>query len=142
MRHIDLQPVTQSGRTEEAARAALRRARQARSWTLSPEAITGRPELQIFSRSRNAGESVAAFVAEIKRLSEHCNFGDALEDMLRDRLVCGIHDQRTQRRLLAETDLTLQKAFEVAQVIELAESQVKELQQQGRAEVHAVKPPH
>ena len=97
---------------------------------------------KFFSRSRHAGESVAAFVAELKRLSEHCAFGDALQDMLRDRLVCGIHDQRTQRRLLAETDLTLQKAFDVAQAIESADSQVKELQQPGRAEVHAVKPPH
>ena len=97
---------------------------------------------KLFSRSRHAGESVAAFLAELNRLSEHCNFGDALQDMLRDRLVCGIHDQRTQRRLLAETDLTLHKAFEVAQAIESAESQVKELQQLGRAEVHAVKPPH
>ena len=61
--------------------------------------------------------------------------------MLRDRLVCGIHDQRTQRRLLAETDLTLHKAFEVAQAIQSAESKVKELQQPGRAVVHA-KSPH
>ena len=66
------------------------------------------------SRTRQAGESVAAYIAELKRLSEHCNFGESLNDMLRDRIVCGIQDQRTQRRLLAETDLTLQKAFELA----------------------------
>ena len=33
---------------KEAARANLRRARQARSWTLSPETVTRRPALQIF----------------------------------------------------------------------------------------------
>ena len=47
-------------------------------------------------------------------LSEHCNFGAALNDMLRDRLVCGIADQRIQRRLLAELDLTFAKATEAA----------------------------
>ena len=62
--------------------------------------------------------------------------------MLGDRLFGGIQDQRTQCRLLAEFVLTLQKAFEVAQAIESAESQVKELHQPGRAEIHAVKPPH
>ena len=92
---------------------------------------------KLFSRSRHAGESVATFSAELKRLLEHFNFGDVLQDMLRDRLVCGIQDQRTQRRLYFQrSDLTLQKAFEVAQAIESAESQVKELQQQGREEVH------
>ena len=143
MRHIDIQLVTQFSRTEEAARANLRRARQARSWTLSPETVTRRPALQIFfalsPRWRICRRIPRRTQTTVGAL---CNFGDALQDMLLDRLVCGIHDQRTQRRLLAETDLTLQKAFDVAQAIESAESQVKELQQPGRAEVHAVKPPH
>ena len=52
------------------------------------------------SRYRKQGESVATFVAELKRLSEHCGFADTLSDMLRDRLVCGINDKRLQRRLL------------------------------------------
>ena len=42
------------------------------------------------SRVRNEGESVATFVAGLRNLSEYCNFGESLEDMLRDRLVCGI----------------------------------------------------
>ena len=58
-----------------------------------PEPSQAVQRLKFFSRSRHAGESVATFFAELKRLSEHCNFGDALEDMLRDRLVCGIQDQ-------------------------------------------------
>jgi hypothetical protein len=45
-------------------------------------------------------------VAELRKLSEHCNFGTTLNDMLRNRLVCGVGDQRIQRRLLAEPDLT------------------------------------
>ena len=70
-------------------------------------------------------ESVAAYLAELKTLSEHCSFGDSLDDMLRDRIVCGIQDQRAQRRLLAEPDLTLKRVFEVAQAIESADTQVK-----------------
>ena len=46
------------------------------------------------TRTRRPHESVAAYVAELKHLSEHCNFGDAarLKEMLRDRLVCGIEN--------------------------------------------------
>ena len=73
------------------------------------------------SRTKQAGESFTVYLAELKKLSEHCDYGDSLNDMLRDMIVCGIQDQRTQRRLLAETDLTFKKAFEVAQAIESAD---------------------
>ena len=48
--------------------------------------------------------------------------------MLRDRLVCGINDNRLQRRLLAEANLTFKKAYEIAQAMEAAERSAKELQ--------------
>ena len=44
------------------------------------------------SRVRKEGESVADFVAQLRQLSEHCQFGDTLSNMLRDRIVCGIND--------------------------------------------------
>ena len=50
--------------------------------------------------------------------------------MLRDRLVCGITDSRVQRRLLAEPDLTLKKALELAQAQEMVEKGMQQLQQQ------------
>ena len=48
------------------------------------------------SRLRKEGENVATFVAELRKLSEHCNFGESLEGMLRNRLVCGINNDRIQ----------------------------------------------
>ena len=59
------------------------------------------------SRTQQAGESIASYDAELRRLSEHCGFGQSLDDMLRDRLVCGLAQARIQQRLLAEVDLTL-----------------------------------
>ena len=49
------------------------------------------------SRNRRAGESVAAYVAELRHLSEHCEFGVLLNQMLRDRLVCGVKEPKIQR---------------------------------------------
>ena len=48
------------------------------------------------SRVRKAGESIATYVAELRSLSEYCNFGATLDDMLRDRLVCGVNDRAIQ----------------------------------------------
>ena len=45
---------------------------------------------QFNSRQRSTSETVAEYVAALCKLAEHCNFGDTLDEMLRDRLVCGI----------------------------------------------------
>ena len=41
------------------------------------------------TRYRHSDESITKFIAELRLLSEFCDFGDMLDDMIRDRLVCG-----------------------------------------------------
>lgn len=98
-------------------------------WQPKPSEIVQR--FNFHSRVQKQGESVADYVAELHQLSEHCGFQD-LENMLRDRLVCGVRDARIQKKLLAETGLTFKKAFDTAQAVETAEQQAKELQVNGR----------
>ena len=94
------------------------------------------------SRFRKPGESVATFVAELRSLAEFCNFGEVLEDMLRDRLVCGIRDEAIQKRLLAESKLTYQTAVELAQSQERTAQNVKELKGKHDPDVVASKEVH
>ena len=86
------------------------------------------------ARSQSENESVSQYVAELRKLAETCEFDASQENMLRDRLVCGLRDPKTQRRLLAESQLTFGKAFEIAQAAELAEKSVKDLQGQSNTE--------
>ena len=77
---------------------------------------------------RNDGESVAAFAARLRELAGKCKCqADIVKELVRDRLVCGIHNNRLQRRLLAELNLTYDKAFELVQIHEAAERNAKEL---------------
>ena len=95
------------------------------------------------SCSRSKGDSVATFVAELRRLTEHCEFGAVLDDMLRDRLVCGINKPRLQRRLLSEAALTFKSAFELAQAYESAERDVNDLHLAPQpSAVHSVRKEH
>ena len=48
------------------------------------------------SRTQRSIESIATFVAELRKLAEYCNFQATLDDMWRDRLVCGVTDGRFQ----------------------------------------------
>ena len=68
-------------------------------------------------RRQHESERVAQFVVELKRQALKCEFGTFLEEALRDRLVCGLKSVQIQKKLLAERDLTLKKAFETAQSI-------------------------
>ena len=79
------------------------------------------------TRTRKSNETVADYVADLRHLSEHCNYGASLENMLRDRIVCGINDESTQRKLLSESNLTFQTAFDTAQGMETAQKHVSDL---------------
>ncbi|KAJ7994080.1 hypothetical protein DPEC_G00262220 [Dallia pectoralis] len=83
------------------------------------------------SRKRAAKEIVAEYVAVLRELAHHCSYGDKQKEMLRDRLVCGIADDRIQRRLLAEPELTFEKALKVALAMETASRYVRDLQLQA-----------
>ena len=91
-------------------------------------------------RNQASSESISEYVAELRRLATHCEFGDYLEQALRDRLVCGIRHENTQKRLLSESDLSLTKAIEMARRIEAAETQSTQLKATGSAPVMNVKP--
>ena len=89
------------------------------------------------SLNRKEVESVADFVTELRRLSTDCAFGDALSDMLRDRLLCGINEEKIQRRLLQEDNLTFENALRIARAMETAAKNSLEMQQGGTSYINS-----
>lgn len=72
-------------------------------------------------RIQSGMESVTECIAELKRITANCNFGDKLEEALPDRLVCGLKNSHIQRKLLTEPGLTYAHAVEIALGREAAE---------------------
>ncbi|XP_062501692.1 uncharacterized protein K02A2.6-like [Corticium candelabrum] len=95
---------------------------------VNPKPSTVVQRFRFNSRSQKPGESVVQFMAELRRFSTDCDFGDTLADMLRDRLVCGVSDGRIQRRLLQEKELTFDKALSLARAMETAALNAEEIQ--------------
>ena len=92
------------------------------------------PQLSVIMRRfrfntcvRQQGETVAAFVARLRDLASHCEYGDSAKELIRDRLVCRIRNNHLQRSLLEVAKLTFEKAFEIAQLHEAAEKNSKAL---------------
>lgn len=86
-------------------------------------------------RNQEDGESFDAFYTDIRKLAENCNFGEQKDRMIRDKIVIGVQDQRTQQKLLEVKDLTLEKAVDICRSAELSREFVKTLH---NPEVHAV----
>ena len=74
-------------------------------------------------RDQAVGESIGDYVAELRKLTTHCKFGDTtdfLKESLRDRFVCGLRNESIRKRLLTEEKLTFTKAVEIAHSLETA----------------------
>ena len=106
----------------------------------APKRVVIAERFHFYRRNQAPGESIAEFVAELRKLSTHCSFKDSqLEEALRDRLVCGLRSVATQRRLLTEAKLTFADALKTAQGMEAAERNAQTLKESSDAAVHYVR---
>ena len=86
-------------------------------------------------RDRKDGESIRQFVSVLRKLAEDCNYGGTLQEQLRDRIVCGVRDERMQQKLLSETGLDLPKTIKICTAIEAAGLYIKEMQASSSSHV-------
>ena len=82
---------------------------------------------KFYKRDRNPQESVSDYIATLRKLSEHCSFGATINEHLRDRIVCGINNDKILQKLLAMKNLTLQEAIDHSIAIESAARDTKEI---------------
>ena len=84
-------------------------------------------------REQEPSESIDPYVAALCILAKTCNFGDLRDELIRDRIVVGIRDSRTCKKLLQETKLDLQRCIDICRSNEKSESQMNSM-----ADVHHV----
>jgi hypothetical protein len=68
-----------------------------------------------FKERRQGSETIMQLIAILKKMSEFCEFGTHLDDVLRDQLVWGIKDKTIQKRLLSEESLNFKKICGIEQ---------------------------
>ncbi len=97
----------------------------------SPKPLIIAERYRFWKRDQESGESVPTYIVILRKLASTCDFGVFLNDALRDRIVCGIRNDVCRRRLLCEDRLTLKRAVDMAQAMELAEKNSMELSCHG-----------
>lgn len=64
--------------------------------------------------------------AQLRKLSQYCQYGNSLDFMLRDHLVCGTnHDQTHETLLIEEGNLSLRKPMDISLCLESAIKKLK-----------------
>ena len=101
---------------------------------LSPKPLLITEQFRFHKRDQREDGNNDTYVAEIKKLSEHCEFGTALNDSLRDRFVCKLHHESIQKRLLVKTSLTFEKAPKLVVPMETAMKDSVELRGKTKSE--------
>ena len=78
-------------------------------------------------RSQLPEESVAQFVAALRKIAENCNFGVTLNDMLRDRLQQGVRNKLIQQTILDQEDQDFGAVYKKAVSMETTAKEMKML---------------
>lgn len=104
---------------------------------LSPKPLLIAERFRFYKRDQKEGEGVRDYIAQLRKFSEHCEFGTVLDDALRDRFVCGLSNEMIQRKLLSVKTLTFEKAVDIAVAMDTASRDAVELQAK-----HVQKPVH
>ena len=65
-----------------------------------PKEVVIAERFNFHQRNQASGESIAEFIAKLHRLSTNCDFGNYLEEALRDHFVCGLRSKAMQKQLL------------------------------------------
>ncbi|XP_059054674.1 uncharacterized protein LOC131848758 [Achroia grisella] len=87
-----------------------------------------------FMRNQEIGESINQYVTALKLLSKNCDFKILEEELIRDRIVCGIKNTTVRDRLLRTEDLTLERTINICQVDEISNDSSRLLESRGGAQ--------
>ncbi len=91
-----------------------------------PAPVVIAEQFRFQKRNQKEGEAVSDYIVALRQLSATCNFGQYLDDALRDRFVSGLWSDAVHRRLLSEKDLTFLRVCEIAILMELASKNTME----------------
>ena len=64
-------------------------------------------------RNQLEGETAETYITVLNRLVESCDYGTLKKELLRDRIVAGIRDQKLAEQVQVDADLTLDKAKKI-----------------------------
>ncbi|XP_037119455.1 uncharacterized protein LOC119130054 isoform X2 [Syngnathus acus] len=79
------------------------------------------------TRNQKQGETIESFISDLKIKAKSCHFAELTDELICDRIVCGINNDSIRKALLRDSDLTLAKAISICRVYEMTEENTRAL---------------
>ena len=95
--------------------------------TLNPNSTLLMRGTCFFTRVQKVDENIDEYVTDLKIKARNCSFGDLKDEMIRDKIICGITSEQLCGRLLRQGDISLDKVLEICRSHEASEKQLKDL---------------
>lgn len=73
------------------------------------------------------GETFDQYLTKLKLLAADCDYGSIKDSIIKDMVVFGINDEKLRENLLRDTEMTLEKATQMARAGEQAHSQANSM---------------
>ena len=83
------------------------------------------------NRKQESHESIDVYATALRALAPTCEFGALRDEMIRDRLVCGITENSVRRKLLQEPKLLLEKCLDICRSAEATSAHLKAISGQS-----------
>ena len=82
------------------------------------------------NRDQEAGESIDTYASNLRSLADTCNFGALKDEMIRERIVCGVRDSSLRKQLLQVPELTLERCIDMCCSAEATSTQLEAMSRQ------------
>ena len=93
-----------------------------------PKRLKIAEQCKFWQNKQGASQTLADYILEIRKLASTCQFPqEYLQDALTTAFVLGLKDENISRKLLAEKDLTLDRAIATAQSLQIADKEAHEM---------------
>ncbi|KAJ8896267.1 hypothetical protein PR048_001611 [Dryococelus australis] len=90
-------------------------------------------EKEVHTLEIREGQTSDAYLAELWKKSETCEFGVMRDDLIKDRYVCGIRNNTLRQRFLREHNITLIKAIDTCRTVEVTGKRLEMFQEEAAA---------
>jgi len=98
----------------------------------SPKVLIPLEKLKFNRRSQSHTESIAEFILALKQMATTCNYGQFLDQALRDRLIAGLSEESLIKKLLAEpTEMSFAQACKICLDYETVSMEFKLVKSEG-----------
>ena len=89
-----------------------------------PKRLKIAEQYKFWQNKQGASQTLADYISEIRKLASTCQFPqEYLQDALTTAFVLGLKDENISHKLLAEEDLTLDRAIATAQSLQIADKE-------------------